>query len=61
MKDYHKYVDEEIHFQIISKTRQIKATDLNMDVDKFLKSIGHLFSKSLSWSGTSYEPKIIAR
>tara|TARA_A100001015_G_scaffold300918_1_gene387033 strand:+ start:7853 stop:8692 length:840 start_codon:yes stop_codon:yes gene_type:complete len=62
LEDYHNYVDEEIHNEIISQTRQINANDLNIDVSKFLKSISSLFSRELSWeSGISYDPKIIAR
>ena len=62
LEDYHNYVSEELHQEIIKKTRNFGPEQFNFKVEPFLKAMGEYFNIDLNWvSSGSYDPKIITR
>lgn len=62
LDDYHKYVTEEKHIDIVKKTRQLEPKDFEFDLDLFLAASKHYFNRELSWMNSGgYNPKIITR
>ena len=62
LEDYHKYVSEEKHLDIIKRTSQLEPKDFEFDVEMFLGAAQKYFKRDLSWlNSEGYNPKIITR
>ena len=63
LEDYHNYVDDDLHSEVIKLTRRIFPKDLRIDVNKIVEAFGEYMGTTLSFANpvTKEEHWMIAR
>jgi hypothetical protein len=62
LEKYHRFVDKNLHFEIIKKTRYLNISDFEFKSKELLEYVSNLIGTKVNWrSNGSYDPKIIIR
>ena len=62
LEKYHRFVDKNLHMEIIKKTRNLEALDFGFEEHNLLKYVSNIIGIRLNWkSSGTYNPKIIVR
>lgn len=63
MENYHQFVTDDMHLEVIQKTRRLFPRDISIDVDEILQKFSDYFEKNLSFTNpvSRIEQWMIAR
>ena len=63
MENYHQFVTDDMHLEVIQKTRRLYPIDISIDVDEILQKFSDYFEKNLSFTNpvSRIEQWMIAR